>query len=65
MTEEDKPTTGEWVPCEVCRKEVPVGEARSPEGGDYVLYLCGLDCYQKWSQQQGNGESSPGEPRES
>ena len=36
------------VSCEVCRREIPKSEARSAEGKDYVLYFCGLDCYEAW-----------------
>jgi len=36
------------VSCSVCEREVPVSEAAIPEATDYVVYLCGLDCYQRW-----------------
>ena len=39
--------------CEVCLKEIPVSEAKSEEAMDYVVYLCGLDCYQQWLRQAG------------
>jgi hypothetical protein len=39
--------------CEVCLKEIPVSEAKSEEATDYVVYLCGLDCYQQWLRQSG------------
>jgi hypothetical protein len=41
----------ETVPCAVCMNEVPRDEAQSPEGSDYVAFLCGLDCYDKWSKE--------------
>ena len=34
--------------CAVCEHEVPISEAVIPEATDYVVYLCGLDCYQRW-----------------
>lgn len=40
------------VSCEVCMKEIPVSEARSEEASDYVVYYCGLECYQAWAAQQ-------------
>jgi Domain of unknown function (DUF3330). len=31
---------------EVCFKEIPRSEAKSPEAQqDYLIYFCGLDCY--------------------
>lgn len=44
----------EKVPCDVCRKEVPLSSAVIPEAEDYVAYFCGLECYEKWKQQSGN-----------
>lgn len=41
----------EIVPCDVCRKEVPLSEAVIPEAVDYVAHFCGLDCYAKWKRQ--------------
>ncbi len=51
MTTGDKPVDVERVACEVCLKEVPKSEATVPEATDYVVYFCGLDCYQKWKSQ--------------
>ncbi len=36
------------VACETCQAEVPISEAKSAEAIDYVVYFCGLDCYQEW-----------------
>lgn len=36
------------ISCEVCKKEVARSEARSAEAQDYVLYFCGIDCYEDW-----------------
>lgn len=41
----------ESLSCEVCLREIPVSEAKSEEASDYVVYLCGLDCYQRWVTQ--------------
>jgi len=46
------------VACEVCLKEIPASEASSEEATDYVIYFCGLDCYQTWSSQEDQDESS-------
>jgi len=34
--------------CGVCELEVPISEALIPEAVDYVVYFCGLDCYDRW-----------------
>jgi ribosome-binding protein aMBF1 (putative translation factor) len=49
MVEPHKPEMPEQISCEICLKEVPRTEAMNAEGSEYVLYFCGLDCYQKWS----------------
>ena len=44
------------ITCAVCEHEVPISEAVVPEATDYVVYLCGLDCYQRW-RESGGGTS--------
>jgi Domain of unknown function (DUF3330) len=39
--------------CAAWQREVPISEAVVPEATDYLLYLSGLDCYQRW---RGSGE---------
>ena len=53
MTTRKNPVEEVRVACEVCQKEVPRSEAVVPEATDYVLYVCGLDCYEKWKSQGG------------
>jgi hypothetical protein len=36
------------IACRECAREVPASEAVIPEATDYVVYLCGVDCYQRW-----------------
>jgi hypothetical protein len=48
MSEPEKPSDVEEVACRVCLKEIPRSEAKIGEASDYVLYFCGLDCYEKW-----------------
>ena len=38
------------VPCKVCLKEIPQSEAKAEEASDYVMYFCGLDCYEQWKK---------------
>lgn len=43
--------------CSVCGEDIVPAEARSVELQDYMLYFCGLDCFQKWRDEQQRGES--------
>lgn len=36
------------VACQLCLREIPLTEAVMPEATDYVVYFCGLECYEKW-----------------
>jgi ribosomal protein L44E len=36
------------VSCEECRKHIPRSVATSTEGGEYIKYFCGLECYEVW-----------------
>ena len=40
------------VPCNVCQHEIPSSEALIAEAVDYVVYFCGLDCYERWRKQR-------------
>ena len=51
MNEPEKPSDVEKVACSVCLKEIPRSEAEIEEASDYVLYFCGLDCYEKWREE--------------
>ena len=51
MIKEYDPSEVEKVSCDVCRREVPLSEAKTSEAVDYVAYFCGLECYAKWKQQ--------------
>jgi hypothetical protein len=33
-------------------KEIPLSEAKSEEACDYIIYYCGLDCYETWVTQK-------------
>lgn len=56
MNEHERPTETEKVQCEVCLKEIPRSEAKIAEASDYVLYFCGLDCYEKWQEESNSKE---------
>ena len=40
----------ERVPCQVCQHEIPSDDALLFEATDYVVYFCGLECYQRWRE---------------
>ena len=59
----DQPLDLEQVACAVCLKDVPRSEAAVPEALDYVVYFCGLDCFETWKRQRaGSDEASGGPP---
>lgn len=47
-----------FINCDICMKEVPAGDTRFSEIDDYVIYFCGLDCYDKWHKQAKNNSSN-------
>ncbi len=52
MIDQKKIVEPEKVSCEVCFKEIPISEAASVKATDYILYYCGLECYDRWKKQQ-------------
>lgn len=49
MTDKPIAPSGEpIVSCDVCRKEVPLSAAFTPEGAEYVEHFCGIECYQQF-----------------
>ncbi|MBS0484760.1 MAG: DUF3330 domain-containing protein [Proteobacteria bacterium] len=38
--------------CAVCLKEIPLSEATSVKATDYIVYYCGLECYDQWKKQE-------------
>lgn len=55
--EQKKIIEPEKVACTVCFKEIPLSEATSVKATDYIVYYCGLECYDQWKKQE--AESSP------
>jgi len=51
MTKNNYPVKVELVSCDIFMKEVPLNETTSPEIEDYIVYFCGLDCYEQWKSQ--------------
>ena len=45
------PDPDDMLSCEVCKKEIPASEAISAEAADYVLYYCGIACFERWRAQ--------------
>ena len=50
MSEHSDNNEPELVSCKVCLKEVPKSEANSAEAQEYVMYFCGVDCYDQWQK---------------
>ena len=46
--------THTYVACCAREREVPFSEATVREAADYVLYFCGLDCFDQWRSQVGD-----------
>ncbi|MBM4189473.1 MAG: DUF3330 domain-containing protein [Betaproteobacteria bacterium] len=46
-----KPEPVEQIACALCMKEIPKSEATVAEAADYLLYFCGLDCYDAWQKE--------------
>ena len=50
-TEKIPPDPDDTLSCEVCKKEIPASEAVCAEAADYVLYYCGIACFELWREQ--------------
>jgi hypothetical protein len=62
MSPAEKPLDAERIACEICLKEVPLSEATVPEGTDYFVHFCGLDCFQAWQRQQDKPAAEMADP---
>ncbi len=45
MIEQKEIIEPEKITCEVFFKEISISEAKSVKAADYIMYYCGLDCY--------------------
>lgn len=45
------------VDCGVCCREIPLDAALTPEGADYVMHFCGLDCYRRFTERAAHDRS--------
>jgi len=43
---------GEKIACDVCKKEIPKAAALHPEGEEYVLNFCSIECLDFWKEEQ-------------
>ncbi len=48
MIEPETLDNGTLIACHVCMVEIPLSEAINEEALDYVMYFCGLECFDKW-----------------
>lgn len=46
------PVPVETISCHECLTEIPGSVSRNGEADEYVYNYCGLDCYDKWLEQQ-------------
>lgn len=52
----------ELVSCRICRKEIPLSSAFTPQGAEYIEYFCGIECYEEFlaeAQQTPSQRESP------
>ena len=60
MAESLKTPENILVSCAVCLSEIPYDESSVVEVEDYVLYFCGLECYQLWRRAAREDGDTPG-----
>jgi hypothetical protein len=58
MTKKPIPTEPGYVACEVCLAEIPESVAMSSEGDEYTQHFCGIDCYNRWREENEAGKAS-------
>ena len=56
MTNKPIPKEPKNVSCNICLSEIPESVAMSSEGDEYTQHYCGIECYEKWRED--NEESS-------
>jgi hypothetical protein len=44
------------INCEICLKEIPQSEAKNTEAEEYIIWFCGLECYEKWRNVKDNSK---------
>lgn len=55
MSKTDEDADKNEVRCNYCSEWLPGDEAISPEGDDYVLYFCGVECHAQWEAERAAG----------
>jgi hypothetical protein len=45
------------IACDVCKKEIPKAAALHPEGEEYVLNFCSIECLDYWKKEQDKNEA--------
>jgi Domain of unknown function (DUF3330) len=58
MSVDTQSASPDRVPCQVCQHDIPLSEAVVAEATDYVVYFCGLDCYERWRASNAAFDSS-------
>lgn len=61
MPESARPSPpSELVSCRICRKEIPLSSALTPQGAEYIGYFCGIECYEEFMAE---AEHTPSQPQ--
>jgi hypothetical protein len=47
----------EKIACPICQKMIPKAAALHPEGQDYVLHFCSVECLDFWKNQKDKKKS--------
>ncbi len=58
MSENMRPKLPSKGNCAGCGKDIVPSESKSAETQDYMLYFCGLECYEQWHNNRDVGERS-------
>ncbi len=54
----DRPKMPEQqIACAICRKEIPLSSAFTPQGAEYIGFFCGIECYEEFLAEQKSNES--------
>lgn len=51
------PEEPDMIDCEICLTQIPTDSGTNGETDDYVYHFCGIECYEKWKEQNTPGSS--------
>lgn len=59
-----RPEPPKQVSCEACMRQLIREDAYRSESEDYVLWFCGLNCFETWKDEDVGGENTKIEENE-